>query len=171
MSLNSRIRTIAMLIGACVMTGCISEQFDTNADVALQTPLTKIVNTPVDAVEGELLICLNAEASANIRNGEATEIMSSKAIDIKSIKPIFKVTENNAKYMRKYQLDRWFKLSFEGAALPQAASELAQFGEVSRVQYNKHVQYGSDTKAAAWTAGEPTESITTTGMLKADIWL
>ena len=158
MSINSRIRTIAMLIGACVMTGCISEQFDSNADVALQTPSTKIVNTPVDAVEGELLICLNAEASANIRAGKATELMSSNTVDLKSIKPIFKVTENNAKYMRKYQLDRWFKVNFEGAALPQAAAELAQFGEVSRVQYNKHVQYGSDTKAAAWTADESAES-------------
>ena len=140
------------------MTGCISEQFDSNADVALQTPSTKIVNTPVDAVEGELLICLNAEASANIRAGKATELMSSNTVDLKSIKPIFKVTENNAKYMRKYQLDRWFKVNFEGAALPQAAAELAQFGEVSRVQYNKHVQYGSDTKAAAWTADESAES-------------
>ena len=158
MSINSRIRTIAMLIGACVMTGCISEQFDSNADVALQTPSTKIVNTSVDAVEGELLICLNAEASANIRAGKATELMSSNTVDLKSIKPIFKVTENNAKYMRKYQLDRWFKVNFEGAALPQAAAELAQFGEVSRVQYNKHVQYGSDTKAAAWTADESAES-------------
>ena len=148
-----------MLIGACVMTGCISEQFDSSADVALQTPTTKIVNTPVDAVEGELLICLNAEASASIRAGKATELMSSNTVDLKSIEPVFKVTENNAKYMRKYQLDRWFKVSFEGAALPQAAAELAQFGEVSRVQYNKHVQYGSDTKAAAWTAGESTESV------------
>ena len=147
-----------MLIGACVLTGCISEQFDSNADIALQTPSTKIVNTPVDAVEGELLICLNAEASANIRAGKTTELMSSNTVDLKSIKPIFKVTGNNAKYMRRYQLDRWFKVSFEGAALPQAASELAQFGEVARVQYNKHVQYGSDTKAAAWTAEESAEA-------------
>ena len=154
MSLNSRIRTIAMLIGACVMTGCISEQFDSVADTAVQTPSAKIVNTPVDAVEGELLVCLNAEASANIRNGKATEIMSSNAIDLKSIKPVFRVTESNAKYMRKYQLDRWFKVNFEGAALPQAASALAEYGEVARVQYNKHVEYGSDTKATAWTADE-----------------
>ena len=148
-----------MLIGACVMTGCISEQFDSNADVAQQAPLTKIVNTPADAVEGELLICLNAEASAELRAGKTTELVSSDAVDLKSIEPIFKVTEKNAKYMRKYQLDRWFKVRFEGTPLSQAASELAQFGEVSRVQYNKHVQYGSDTRSAAWTADESADAV------------
>ena len=154
MSLNSRIRTIAMLIAACVMTGCISEQFESNADIAVESISAKIVNTPVDAVEGELLVCLNAEASANIRAGKTAELMTSDAVDLKSIEPIFKVTENNAKYMRKYQLDRWYKVKFEGAGLSQAASELAQFGEVSRIQYNRHVQYGSDTKATTLTAGE-----------------
>ena len=143
-----------MLIAACVMTGCISEQFDSNADIAIESTSTKIVNTPVDAVEGELLVCFNAETSANIREGKAAEFMSSNTVDLKSIEPIFRVTENNAKYMRKYQLDRWYKVKFEGTGLSQAASELAQFGEISRVQYNKHVQHGSDTKATTWTAGE-----------------
>ena len=140
------------------MTGCISEQFDSMTDTAVQTPSTKIVNTPVDAVEGELLVCLNAEAAANIREGKPTELTSSKTVDFKSIQPVFRVTENNAKYMRKYQLDRWFKVNFEGVGLPQAASTLAQYGEVARVQYNKHVQYGSDTKAAAWTADEESKA-------------
>lgn len=154
MSLNSRIRTIAMLAGVCVMTACISEQFDSKADIALQTQSAKIVNTPNDAVEGELLVCLSAEASAKVREGGKTELMSSATVDLKSIAPIFRITEANAKYMRKYQLDRWFKVEFDGVGLDRAASELAQFGEVSRVQFNKHVEYGSDTRATAWTAGE-----------------
>ena len=172
MSINSRIRTIAMLVGACVMTGCISEQFDSHSDAAVQTPSAKIINTPVDAVDGELLLCLDSEASANIRAGKATEIMTSGTIDLKSIEPIFKVTENNAKYMRKYHLDRWYKVRFEGAALSEAASELAQFGEVSRVQYNKHVTYGSDTKAAAWTSDEmaQTEELPFNDPMLADQW-
>ena len=158
MSINSRIRTIAMLIGACVMTGCVSEQFDSQADAAVKAPSAKIVNTPADAVDGELLLCLGAEASANIRAGKAAEFMASKTIDLKSIEPVFRVTENNAKYLRKYQLDRWYKVRFEGAGLSQAASELSQFGEVSRVQYNKLVAHGSDAKSTAWTQEEKIEA-------------
>ena len=155
MSINSRIRTMIMLLGACVMTGCISEQFDSKAD-APQAVSAKIVNTPAGAVEGELLICLDSKASAQVRGGQKSALMASEAVDLKSIEPIFRVTEKNAKFMRKHQLDRWYKVTFEGAGLDQAASALAQFGEVSRIQYNKTMEYGSDAKASAWTSDEET---------------
>lgn len=159
MSLNSRIRTIALLIGACVITGCISGQFDSKTDAAGPMQIAKVINTPNDAVDGELLVCLSADASAKVREGRNIEIMSSSTIDLKSIAPVFKITEANAKYMRKYQLDRWFKVKFDGSGLESAASELAQFGDVSRIQFNKHVEYGSDTKASAWTKGETASDV------------
>ena len=137
------------------MTGCISEQFDSKAD-APQAVSAKIVNTPAGAVEGELLICLDSKASAQVRGGQKSALMASEAVDLKSIEPIFRVTEKNAKFMRKHQLDRWYKVTFEGAGLDQAASALAQFGEVSRIQYNKTMEYGSDAKASAWTSDEET---------------
>ena len=159
MSLNSRIRTIAMLVGASVITGCISEHFDSKTDAAGPMQIAKIVNTPNDAVDGELLVCLSADATAKVREGRDIEIMSSSTIDLQSIAPVFRITEANAKYMRRYQLDRWFKVKFEGSGLESAASELAQFGEVSRIQFNKHVEYGSDAKAIAWTKGETASDV------------
>lgn len=150
MSFISKIRTYVMLLGACTLVGCINEQFDSKADAA-QAPSAKIVNRPVNAVEGELLVCLNAETSAMVRNGKKPELASSENVDVRSIEPVFHITEKNAKFMRKHQLDRWYKVTFDKAALDKAASTLAQFGEVSRVQYNNRIEHGSDTKATAWT--------------------
>ena len=171
MSYNFKIRTLAMLAGACVMVGCINEQLESKSET-IEATSSKIVNRPMNAVEGELLICLNAEASAMARAGKAPEFISSAELNIESLKPVFRVTEKNAEYMSKYQLDKWYKVKFEDASLNQAATALAQYGEVSRVQYNNTIEYGSDTKATSWTddASAKTESLPFNDPMLKDQW-
>ena len=111
--------------------------------------MTKIINTSGDSQEGTLILYLNQEAANSVHNGQRIAAQTPEGMDVKSFKPVFNMTEQNAKYMRKHQLDRWFIMEFEGMGLDLAASKLAQFGEVSRVQFNKLVTYGSDTRSAA----------------------
>ena len=111
--------------------------------------MTKIINTSGDSQEGTLILYLNQEAANSVHNGQRIAAQTPEGMEVKSFKPVFNMTEQNAKYMRKHQLDRWFIMEFEGMGLDLAASKLAQFGEVSRVQFNKLVTYGSDTRSTA----------------------
>ena len=155
MTFRSTIRTFAVISIIMTSMGCVKEQLDNSSDgnSTAKSPMTKIINTPSDAVEGELLLCLSKDAATKVENGLPIELQTAEGMDITSLTPVFRITEENARFARKHQLDRWYKIKFDGESLGSAAVKLAQFGEVSRIQYNTVVEYGSDTKATAWTAG------------------
>ena len=152
MSYISRIGQSLILSAAVFATSCVKEMVE-NAPEQGNAPetsvMTKIINTPSDSEDGTLLLYLSKDAAASIYNGQTIAAQAPEGMDVKSFKPVFNMTEQNEKYMRKHQLDRWFIMEFEGMGLDVAASKLAQFGEVSRVQFNKLVTYGSDTRSAA----------------------
>ena len=152
MSYISRIGQSLILSAALFATSCVNEVME-NASEQGNAPensvMTKIINTPSDSEDGTLLLYLSKEAAANFHNGQRIASQTPEGLEVRSFKPIFNMTEQNEKYMRKHQLDRWFIMEFEGMGLDNAAKTLAQFGEVSRVQFNKFVTYGSDTRTAA----------------------
>ena len=152
MSYISRIGQSLILSAAIFATSCVNEVVE-NAPEQGNAPetsvMTKIINTPSDSEDGTLLLYLSKEAAANFHNGQRIASQAPEGMEVRSFRPIFNMTEQNEKYMRKHQLDRWFIMEFEGMGLDNAATTLAQFGEVSRVQFNKLVTYGSDTRAAA----------------------
>lgn len=154
MSYISKIGQSLILSAAFFATSCVSEMIDSapeQGNAPETSVMTKIINTPSDSEDGTLLLYLSKEAAANIHNGQRIAPQAPEGMEVKSFKPVFNITEQNAKYMRKHQLDRWFIMEFEGMGLKDAASRLAEFGEVSKVQFNKFVTYGSDTRSAAPT--------------------
>lgn len=158
MSYISRIGQSLILSAAIFATSCVNEVME-DAPEKGKAPegsvMTKIINTPSNSVEGSLLLYLSKEATDNIHSGLTIAAQSPEGMDVKSFKPVFTMTEQNAKYMRKHQLDRWFIMEFDGMGVDQAAAKLAEFGEVTRVQFNKLVTYGSDTKSAAPAQTQP----------------
>ena len=152
MSYISRIGQSLILSAAIFASSCVDEMVE-NAPEKGNAPegsvMTKIINTPADSEEGSLLLYLSKEAAANIHNGMTIAAQTPEGMEVKSFRPMFQMTEKNEKYMRKHQLDRWFIIEFEGMGLDNAAAKLAEFGDVSKVQYNKFVTYGSNTKSAA----------------------
>lgn len=152
MSYISRIGQSLIISAAFIAVSCVNEVVENTPEkenMSENSVMTKIINTPSDSEEGVLLVQLSREAASNVANGHSIAAQAPEGLEIKSFEPIFNVTEQNAKYLRKHQLDRWYRIEFEGAGLDLAAAELAQFGDVARVQYNKLIAYGSDTKSYA----------------------
>ena len=139
-------RNIILLLSAAliIFSGCVQE-ISTDSTNISGTSNSKIINTPRNAVDGQLLVCMSTGADLD-KETIATQVP--EGMTIKSFKPIFRAGEHNIKYLKKYGLDRWYKLVFEGAALEKAAEAMAEFGNVSRVQYNTAVACGEGVKSA-----------------------
>ena len=152
MSYISKIGQSLILSAAIFATSCVNEVLENTSDNGFApdgSVMTKIINTPADSEEGTLLLFLSQEAAANVNNGLRITAQAPEGMEVKSFKPLFNMTEKNEKYMRKHQLDRWFIMEFDGMDLDNAAAKLAEYGEVTRVQFNKFVTYGSDARSSA----------------------
>ena len=145
-------RNILPLLSAAslLLSGCAEETLPGrgNGSNTGSTTAPKIINTPQNAVEGQLLVCMNANESVD---AETIAAQAPEGMTVKSFKPVFRAGKHNIKYLRKYGLDRWYCLEFEGAALEKAAGTMAGFGSVSRVQYNTRIACGENEKAAPAT--------------------
>ena len=151
MSIISRISipfiSAAMLLA---VTGCMDESRIGNGsqDYNAGSVMGKVINTPAEAVPGELLVCLSADASAKAsQGGRPTFIEDGCGVGITDFKPVFHATEHNRKYLRKYNLDRWYHVKFDGMGVDCAAAVLAEYGDVVKIQYNTLSSCGSDAKA------------------------
>ena len=115
--------------------------------------MTKVVNTPVDAQEGVLLICLQEAAADAFVAGDTSlaEEMTGK-IPVKSFAPLFVIKEGKEEVARKYNLHRWFKMEFDGLGLSAAASKVAQFDAVAKIQFDKTLVPASDCKFIPYVA-------------------
>ena len=153
MSFISNIRTAAALAFVLATTaGCVEEQFGNSAPGAKDnysgSLMTKVINSSINAEESQLLVCLDKEAAIRVENGEQIAAMSPEGVKITSYAPIFRKTSQNEKYLKKYNLDRWYRIEFEGASLNRAAETLASFGEVEKVQFNTRVECGTGVRSA-----------------------
>ena len=117
------------------------------------TIMTKVVNTPADSQEGVLLLCLQEAAADAFVSGDNTlaEELSGK-LPVKSFAPLFVIKEGKEEIAREYNLHRWFKMEFEGLGLSAAASKVAEFDAVAKIQFNKTLVPASDGKFIPYTA-------------------
>lgn len=144
-------KSLILLAAIFAASSCVKEEFGSTSreDATESSVMTKIINTPSDSEDGVLLLCLSRDAAADVSTGQRIAAQAPEGMTVKSIRPVFRITERNEKFARKHQLDRWYRMEFEGAGLEQAAHGIAQFGEVSRVQFSKLVSFGSDARSAA----------------------
>ena len=115
--------------------------------------MTKVVNTPVDSQEGVLLLCLQeaaADAFAAGDNSLVDEVAGK--MPIKSFAPLFVIKEGKEEVARKHNLHRWYKMEFDGMNLSTAASRMAEFDAVAKIQFNKTLAPASDGRFIPYTA-------------------
>ena len=115
--------------------------------------MTKVVNTPVDSQEGVLLLCLQeaaADAFAAGDNSLVDEVAGK--MPIKSFAPLFVIKEDKEEVARKHNLHRWYKMEFDGMNLSTAASRMAEFDAVAKIQFNKTLAPASDGRFIPYTA-------------------
>ena len=133
MSFISKIR-ISVAFAALIAAGtsCIDENFaGKSQDTGKNAAQVKIINNPANAVPGELLVCLSDKAE----NSEALAELS-EAVTITKVEKLFPATEQNIKYLKKYNLDKWYRVTFDGISNEGAAEALAAFGTVAKIQFN-----------------------------------
>jgi subtilisin family serine protease len=143
MSFISKTR-ISVAFAALIAAGtsCIDENLAGKGQDAANAATGKIINTPENAVQGELLVCLSDKAE----NGESLSELS-EAVAITKVEKLFHATEHNIKYLRKYNLDKWYRVSFDGISNEGAAQALAAYGTVSKIQFNTLSSCGLETEA------------------------
>ena len=133
MSFISKIR-ISVAFAALIAAGtsCIDENFaGKSQDTGKNAAQVKIINNPANAVPGELLVCLSDKAE----NSDALAELS-EAVTITKVEKLFPATEQNIKYLKKYNLDKWYRVTFDGISNEGAAEALAAFGTVAKIQFN-----------------------------------
>lgn len=137
MSFISRI-SLSVVSVALLCTSCLSENFAGKEQSQDRPAAEKIVNSPAGAVEGQLLVCMATDDT------DAALAELSESVDVKKLEKIFTATEHNAKYLRKYGLDKWYLVEFEGTASELAANTLAQMSCVSKVQFNTRTAFDTE---------------------------
>ena len=154
---NYRNRTIALISAAVLMfSGCINEPMESTSEVVESNNASKkIINTPVNAKPDELLVQFSAQVSSQLRAGQDVVSSEIKGLDVQSLTPVFRYNDSNAKYIKKYGLDRWFRIAFEGEDITGAARTLAEMNAVSTVQFNTYAECGTDTKMRRAAAEAP----------------
>ena len=134
MSFISKISlSLASAAALLVCSSCISEDFAGRPGEGADRPVdVKIINSPANSVQGQLLVCIDKG------DAEKEAILSelSEQMQIKSFEKIFPADGHNAKYLKKYGLDRWYLLEFDGCGTEAAAETVAEMAVVSKVQYN-----------------------------------
>ncbi len=130
---------IAMISTACtkeIQEGLITPQQE-------QTLMTKLVGgTDGEIIPGSVLVKLDAETTAKIKDGGFHEVSGGLFGEIKitSFSPAIPVKPKNMEVARKYGLDRWFTVNFSQEIRPQAvAAQLASSPAVRSVQYNRYI--------------------------------
>ena len=119
--------------------------------------MTKVINTPSEAQEGVLLLCLNEAAADAYATGDMSLVDAvSEKIQLKSFAPLFVTRQDKEDVARDHNLHRWFRMEFDGLDLGGAAARMSSFDAVAKVQFNKALQPASDCRFVPYS--EPSVS-------------
>ena len=122
--------------------------------------MTKALNTPEGALEGNLILKISEEAV--IAGHETLMSQISERMEILSMRPVFPLSVKDDETARKYDLHRWYRVDFDGISPEAAALELSSFDEVSCIQFNKSPKLASDCVATGY---EPSLSMMSSSAL------
>ena len=88
--------------------------------------MTKVINTPSEAQEGVLLLCLNEAAADAYATGDMSLVDAvSEKIQLKSFAPLFVTRQDKEDVARDHNLHRWFRMEFDGLDLGGAAARMS----------------------------------------------
>lgn len=155
--MENTIRTAAFsIILSCAVLGCSKEMPSPAPDGTDGYAEAKIINTPAEAAEGSILVCLDGEGAAGALSGALPEDIDSllAAYDAVSFERVIPYDVRHEESYRKYGLDRWYRVTFAPDFNPElVAPALARLNAVDKVQYNTRMKRTSDLKSYAPVAG------------------
>ncbi len=147
------IKRLSIVLSAVICAvSCADELYEGVSSVPSEdSVMTKVINTPSDAEEGQLLLCLTETAADAVAAGDRSLYGNiSGVLQVKSFAPVFNSSPDD-EVARRHNLHRWYYVEFDGADLRGAASKLAAFSDVAMVQFNKKLKPASDCSFNAYT--------------------
>lgn len=107
--------------------------------------MTKVINSPVEYVEGNMLVCLTEEAADAFASGDRTfaDRLTGK-IGPAAVEPVFHISPEDEEIARRHNLHRWFSIEFDGIDTRTAVAHVSSFEAVTRVQFNTLIKPASD---------------------------
>ena len=129
------------------MASCVSDNVDQSQSSAEAVALKKIVNTPEDAKQGELVIFVDEATASHLEGASDATRSGVTALDAlaeecgaTSIKPVFNMLVN-AEQKRELNMHRWYTINFsEDANIEAVAQSLSKLAEVEAVQFATRVK-------------------------------
>ena len=147
------IKRLSIVLSAVICAAsCADELYEGVSSVPSEdSVMTKVINTPSDAEEGQLLLCLTETAADAVAAGDRSLYGNiSGVLQVKSFAPVFNSSPDD-EVASRHNLHRWYYVEFDGADLRGAASKLAAFSDVAMVQFNKKLKPASDCSFNAYT--------------------
>lgn len=145
-------RFIFLATLASLALACMDEERLNHDGIGRFDGASKILNTPDNCEEGELLLCLDKGTA-----GQADAVLAglSEEIDVTGFKPVFKIAPGKEEIAAKHGLNRWYRVTFDGEDLTSAARKASEFGQIDKIQFNKRMSLGSEARTTAWrSSGE-----------------
>ncbi len=148
-----------VLLAAVLAASCVRETTESivSDSGVSDTAATKLVFTSENAERGELMVCFEEDAIANIETSVSRSAHTRSGIEsfdavlervgVKSMHRLFPVDARNEERTREAGLHRWYVVEFdEDADLDAAALAMAEVAEVQRVEFNQKLMSVHDGK-------------------------
>lgn len=135
-----------MFASVALLAACTAD-FEPNAQIGEDAAVAqKIVNTSVEAVDGELIIVVDADVVATLDGAESLTRAGVSGLDAVaeeigaySVEHVFNMNGNQQR-IKEHGLDRWFLVRFsEDVDLNKAALKLAGVEAIDAVEFNTRI--------------------------------
>ncbi len=143
----NKTKVFLFALAGLFVASCVSDTIDQSQSSAEAVALKKIVNTPEDAKQGELIIFVDEATAAQLEGSVDATRSGVTALDAlasecgaTSIKPVFNMLVN-AEQKRELDMHRWYTINFsEDANLEAVAQSLSKLSEVEAVQFATRIK-------------------------------
>lgn len=143
----NKTKVFLFALAGLFVASCVSDTIDQSQSSAEAVALKKIVNTPEDAKQGELIIFVDEATAAQLESSVDATRSGVTALDAlasecgaTSIKPVFNMLVN-AEQKRELDMHRWYTISFsENANIEAVAQSLSKLSEVEAVQFATRIK-------------------------------
>lgn len=133
---------VAMFAASCAVDN-VDQPVELEQDALIAK---KLVNTPANAIDGELIIYVAPECAESLAGAEITRTGMSEldawAVELgaSAVRPVFNMSVNGER-KRAMGMDRWFVVEFDSEAdINAAAYKLASIDYIDRVQFSTRVE-------------------------------
>lgn len=143
----NRTKIFLLALAGMMAVACATDPVDEPKGAADEAVAAKkFVNTSADALEGELIICVDEATAEQLENAEVTTRSGVTSLDnfasevgATAIKPVFNL-KVNAERKRELGMHRWYTVYFPAEEnLDQAAQRLAKCDVVELVQFSTQI--------------------------------